>query len=750
MTQNKIIHVIAAYMGESPLYERQELCLGSVDKANKEGVVLLAASPFDYSRDGWEVIRIGRDSSHIGDETPKPFIKDLYDLAMKRANPGDWLLYINSDCAISEDFYQDLHRQRASVMEYIRQDVKGDPQTLDEVLSNDNESYRIGVDGLALRAQLYGEIRDCLPDFVVGEPHWDTIYSEVLRKILPVKRDTKRLFHPLHDTAWDLSNPTAAGENNHTHYVDSLNYGSAYKTMITEEPNQSDTAVITVTFGDDPERIRANALGIEWHLKQDLFADYYLTEMVIDSEASAYPDEVLGQVNHLSIQGDSLCGDLFQKEALMNYAWRKALEHYQYDYFIFVDADVYCTKLDWFRQIRARLHDNPSRAVQGFRIMQDTKDPALKYSSVASAYALDQQTDLELNPGTCWGLHRSVLEMGGGFNAFFIDCAGDSAFVAEYLNSTDFAYDQYLFQFEWYHEIIRNLPYRAELDCVPYDIQHVHHGALKMRNYDGVRYAIDGFPPVKELVAMNGDGLLRWKNEDCPERQLLRQRAMMRDREAVDKLFAANGYQRFKRHGKLKNGNPVQKEILKVQGAHKNPLAKACAVKNASQTEKSGIINIFNPTQVFREDFPFSWCCNVRTVGDSPYIPFLPDQETPMLDLDGDPDAPYIVGMMPLHPSWEPINTTVYSKLHFTIQVRKSMPSGIVVQLISKSEDGNEHGSGEISLTDRGLQFSEPRTFSIQLSEFEVQGEFKFDFVKMVKFVGYETSQINLSGIYLS
>ena len=737
-------------MGESPLYERQELCLGSVDKANKEGVVLLAASPFDYARDGWEVIHIKRDSSHIGDETPKPFIKDLYDLAMERANPSDWLLYINSDCAISEDFYQDLHRQRASVVEYIRQDVKGNPQTLDEVFSNENESYRIGVDGLALRAQLYEEVRDCLPDFVVGEPHWDTIYSGVLREIIPVKRDTVRLFHPLHETAWDLSNPTAAGENNHIHYVDSLNYGRAYKTMITEEPNQSDTAVIAVTFGDDPVRINANTSGIKWHLKQDLYADYFLAELIIDREVSAYSDDVLSQVNHLAVQGDSMCKDLFQKEALMNYAWRKALERHQYEYFIFVDADVYCTQLDWFRQIRSRMHDNPSRAVQGFRIMQDTEDPTLKYSSVASAYALDQQTDLELNPGTCWGLHRSLLEMGDGFNAYFIDCAGDSAFVAEYLNSLEFAYDQYLFQFDWYHEVIRNLPYRAELDCVPYDIQHVHHGALNSRNYDGVRYAIDGFPPVKELVAMNGDGLLCWKNEACPERILLQQKSKMHNREAVDKLFSANGYQRFQRDGKLTNGKPAQKEIFKVLGFHNKPLADGCVTASESQSVKFNGLNIFNPTQVFREDFPFSWCCNVKTVGDSHYIPFLPDQATPMLDLDGDPDAPYIVGLLPLHPSWEPINTTNYSRLNFTILVLKNMPSGVVTQLISKADDGNEHGSGEISLTDRGLQFSESKTFSIKLSEFEVQGEFKFELVKMVKFVGYETSQINLSGVYLS
>ena len=210
---NRVIHIIAPYEGSSSseLFQRQELFLESIDHAQKDSTFLIAATCADWKRNGWEIQRLQRDARSLGDSKPKPFLMDLYDIALAHANPSDWLFYCNIDCAISEDLYQTLLKTKGTVVEYMRQDVEGEPKTLEELFTNDREVFLTGIDGLALRAQFYEELRPHLPDFVVGEPHWDTLYSVFLRSILPVHRATKQLFHPKHEQMWSVHTPSPAG-----------------------------------------------------------------------------------------------------------------------------------------------------------------------------------------------------------------------------------------------------------------------------------------------------------------------------------------------------------------------------------------------------------------------------------------------------------------------------------------------------------------------------------------------------------
>jgi hypothetical protein len=407
--------------------------------------------------------------------------------------------------------------------------------------------YSIGLDGFAIRASLFQEVRELLPDFVVGEPHWDTIYSGLFRRLLPVQRDHERLFHPKHPQVWDLAHATPAGVHNHELFVRSLNRGVAEKTLISNAPNHTDTAIVVAVFGKDPVRIEANIAGLREQLKQDLYADFFLVELLDEQSGSAYPEDLLNLVKHIPVTASDSSSGLFQKEALYNRGWRTALEQQSYEHFIFLDADIYCEQYDWFRRIRARLEEEPKRAVQGWRTVRDTEDPDLLYSSVGAAFVFNLQTGLPLNPGMCWGLHRSVLEMGDGFNPYCVDCAGDSAFVAEYLNTSVQQYDPWLYQWNWFREIERSIPFHAELDCVPMDVVHVHHGPLKQRNYDGFRYALDAFPPLRDLVRLNGDGILEWRDGKCLERRILEHRASMVSREAVDQLLDRFEYARYPR-----------------------------------------------------------------------------------------------------------------------------------------------------------------------------------------------------------
>ena len=72
----KVIHVIAPYQGDSPLFQRQELFLKSVDCADRENVSLLALADNQWQRAGWETRPLIRDARIVGDETRKPFIRN--------------------------------------------------------------------------------------------------------------------------------------------------------------------------------------------------------------------------------------------------------------------------------------------------------------------------------------------------------------------------------------------------------------------------------------------------------------------------------------------------------------------------------------------------------------------------------------------------------------------------------------------------------------------------------------------------
>src|ERR1044072_4926576 len=129
----RVLHVVAPYLGASPLRIRQAIFLESIDRARSDDVLLLAATNGNWSRPGWHVHRIARAAAAVGKERDKPFLKELLDIALALSSPNDWLLYSNVDCSFASDFYTNLQSRRATVVEYLRTDVDGDPATLDDL-----------------------------------------------------------------------------------------------------------------------------------------------------------------------------------------------------------------------------------------------------------------------------------------------------------------------------------------------------------------------------------------------------------------------------------------------------------------------------------------------------------------------------------------------------------------------------------------------------------------------------------------
>lgn len=531
----KVVHIVSPGEKEgTPLWARQCICLPTLEcAASGLPVKLMAGVTAEWARPLWEVVSLPRDSRVLGAPVGKPFLHDLLDIAASHAAPGDWLVYSNSDCGVSTDFYQNLLSIQGTTVEYIRQDVESPVTSTD--LFKGGKLYSIGVDAIAIRCQYWHDIEGEIPDLVVGEPHWDTTMHGILCRLGSVCCDTKRLFHVNHKQVWSNSSLNRAGQHNKQAMDEAWAVGEMKYRFITPLPERDpETAIIVVSYGTDEIRAAAARVAMESWRQQDLVCDIYVVEMLLKDQPSVYKD--IKGITWFPQYCKRANLDLWQKEALMNLGWTKSLDVGPYENFIFVDADVFCLRWDWWRSIRSRLGD--MRVCQGFRFVEDSADPSIAYVSLSALQVLGVQSELRYNPGMVWGVSRSVLEAGGGFNPYFLDGGGDSGFVSEYLASDSKRQESWLWRFGWFKGIHRNLGITCKADCVTMDIIHANHGSYRDRCYKGIRATLDLFvKEIRDMVFVNKDGLLEWVDPTCRERSVMRRRPEMFDRKVIDQIF---------------------------------------------------------------------------------------------------------------------------------------------------------------------------------------------------------------------
>ena len=729
----KIWHVIYVYQGDSPLRQRQDLFLESLEKADTSMVQMVGGVSFPpWSSDDWLTFSVDRDSTELGDTRRKPYLKDLLSQVAQMAEPDDWILYTNGDCSVVEDFYSELADLKATVVEYQRLDVENEPRTLDELFSNPNSPYTPGIDGLALRASFYRRYCDVLPDFIIGEPWWDPTYSWILRALVPVRRLAGRLYHPKHEQLWDVADHGVAGQHNYRLMRQALELGHITQPYIWEGHETTDTAVVTCLFGRCPLRLEAALKGLREQLKQDLFCHHYLVEMLEVGQQSRLPCELLDQFVHLKV----ICGEdnrgLFQKEALFNLAWKEALKRQDYKYFIFSDADIFAHDRSWFRQIRSRLRSKPSSLVHGYRVVEDSLDPEFSFSSLGALYSANFQTDLLINPGLCWGFHRKMLEQGDGFNPYCIECAGDTALVTEYLNHPGGQYDDSLQRWPWYQEIKRELSFRAHLDAVPVDLVHCYHGPAAERNYHEVRRALSQTGSLKEKIFLDGNGLLAWRQKDCIPARILQRREELKTPEDVERVLSEYGVatQTAELPTKLTSPRELLEWEDELPAVLKNRISVEPPVVSAERYP------VFCPTRVFRKAFPASWCDHVVKVDDTDHIPMRKYPDSCRLRLEGLPEATYMIGLTALQPTWMPVDITEHDVLSVKVYA-EGRADEVLLELVSLDEQGQEWDSEQVKLFARGLQLGQSAQFEIELRDFLGPENFKLERVRTVKFLGY-------------
>ena len=225
----KIIHVCNLLnpvdIENKDLRLRVGASLDSIIGAKKTNVTLLGCAPTNHSVKGWKHFQLDRTAASVFTKSKDfAFIKDMLDAAASLAGPEDFILYSNSDCAIPPEFYQDIYKNNFDITEFLRKDVDFSPDPGFNIFSARSSVYEIGVDGLCIRKSVYMEIRDQLPDCVIGEPHWDTSFSGILNKNYDVHQSTE-LYHIKHGQQWDDNNLTEAGEHNKRLYRECVDYG---------------------------------------------------------------------------------------------------------------------------------------------------------------------------------------------------------------------------------------------------------------------------------------------------------------------------------------------------------------------------------------------------------------------------------------------------------------------------------------------------------------------------------------------
>lgn len=525
---NHICHVTAPALlpDKTDLFFREQLTLESLKYAYipfdiKIEQILITNS--DYKTD-FETKKLKRDSTEIGDTKGVPYLIDLLDQA---ADTGaDTIVYTNSDCAITTDFYEFVSNITGEVTELHRLDVDGNIINLHDLFNNPNTLRRTGVDGLIMRTDFWLKYRKKIRfDFFIGEPHWDTSICGIFRRLGVSAYNTNKLYHINHAAAWNTKNLSPAGKHNDLLYREFKEYG-LLETNVLTVPSVPDTACIMVHYGNDEIRINAIRKNLKMLQQQDLNTHYIFVEMV-DGE-TCFPElKKNPKFKHIIIQSNDSNKNLWQKEALMNIGVKES----ESDYIIFVDSDVHSLKPDWFRRIRNKLREEPMKMVQGFRTCRDTDQP-IEHSFVSEAahIVFNYQCDLMHNPGMVWGITKRLLELNDYVNPYMIYGGGDSLFMYEYMDQNrDNKLDPcWISTFSKIGNIKRKLPYQAKIDCVDDDILHCNHGKVGSRNYKTRHYMTGYFTKeIKELVKINDVGLLEWIDPNCPERKMCMKRYEM-------------------------------------------------------------------------------------------------------------------------------------------------------------------------------------------------------------------------------
>ena len=280
-----------------------------------------------------------------------------------------------------------------------------------------------------------------------------------------------------------------------------------------------DTSLIMGNWGYSEER-RVITINTIEKCKQQKGIHFKLifVEVIFDGELSILHDyDFDGE--HIIINGTSANRNIFQKEAL----WNIGISHATTKFVIFMDGDIFSNDEYWFHSIIREIHHDNS-VVHGFNLVTDTGDATLdKCSLIRNMCIYPKITTTDWNSGLIYGMKLKYITDIGGFNTMSPFSDGDLIFIIEVgYNNTSMDGFRGITTFDGYSNIYYNLPKLRTLECADFrytnvDIFHSNHGDLNSRLYGSIfkLLAMYGSDVIYDLVELDSNGLLMWKDELC-------------------------------------------------------------------------------------------------------------------------------------------------------------------------------------------------------------------------------------------
>lgn len=166
-------------------------------------------APMVPARDGQEIlcVRLSRDALEQA-RRKLPYMKDTLDVAVDSMKDREWGGLINSDIIVTPEFFELFERidDNIDVVICHRTDVlhfDTDPNQGRKV------NQKTCTDGVFIRGSVWRERRGELPDYVLGEPYWDTgfIFWTKLKKVPTFHMGNHELLHVRHGRHWSYKSP---------------------------------------------------------------------------------------------------------------------------------------------------------------------------------------------------------------------------------------------------------------------------------------------------------------------------------------------------------------------------------------------------------------------------------------------------------------------------------------------------------------------------------------------------------------
>ena len=222
---SKIVHVVNLFIPSQKnksLFNRTTLAIQSIEEAIRftENVEILGCSSIALKRAGWKTrILIRNAANTIGHNKDFLYLKDMFDAAAELAGDDDYILYSNLDCQLTRGFYKNLFKNNSDIVEYVRRNCP-ETKSLKEIFSGESWPYTTGRDAFAFKKKTYLSIREYIPDFIIGEPHWDTALSGICQKLHSTSENLSDLYHIDHPKEWDINSLTIGGQYNQSLFAE--------------------------------------------------------------------------------------------------------------------------------------------------------------------------------------------------------------------------------------------------------------------------------------------------------------------------------------------------------------------------------------------------------------------------------------------------------------------------------------------------------------------------------------------------